>query len=352
MSPTAAASRSPSWPLVGIFLILLITALKIASALALPIVVALLLALLLSSPVRWLRTQRIPEPVGAAILVFGSVLVLGTGIWFLSAPAAGWIEDAPGNLEKVELKLKRLASSLRSIRETAEKVEDVTSSVDPTKGPVVQIAQPGTLQRVWTGGARLVGAALSVVFLSYFLLAAAPRFRSKLATVLPHRPERRQVEEVIQEIEAQMSRYLLLSTLINLVVGLLTWALLALLGFPNPALWGALAGIANYVPYLGALVTFVAIAFAGLVAFDGIKLALVGSFGFFVINMLETNLFTPLLLGKKLPLNPAALFLGLLVFGWLWGITGAVLAVPLTVMIQVVCARIEELEPIAIFLDS
>ena len=193
---------------------------------------------------------------------------------------------------------------------------------------------------------------MGVIFLSYFLLAAAPLFRRKLAMVLPTKAERSQVEEVVQEIETHMSRYLWLSTVINTIVGLLTWAMLALLGYPNAVLWGAVAGILNYIPYVGALATIAVIAFAGLVSFPSANQALYGAGGFFVINMLESNLITPALLGRKLPLNAAALFLGLMFFGWMWGITGAVLAVPLTVMVQVVCARIPAVQPFAVFLDS
>ncbi len=341
-----------AWAQVGVFIILAIAALKLASALALPVVVAVLFTLLLSSPLAWLKRRRIAEPIGAGMLVFGSAVVFVAGLWFLAAPAAEWMAEAPRNLAKAERKLRSISGPLHSIQETAAKVDDATDMAGSGNAPVVQLATPGTFQRISGGSTTFAANAVAVIFLSYFLLSAAPMFRRKLAMVLPSRAERGTVEEVIQEIEHHMSRYLWLTTLINLTVGLLTWGLLVLLGYPNAALWGAVAGVLNYIPYIGALVTVMVIGFAGMVSFPGLQPALLGAGGFFVLNMLEANLLTPLLLGRRLPLNAAALFVGLMFFGWLWGITGAVLAVPLTVMVQVVCARIPPLQPFAVFLDN
>jgi predicted PurR-regulated permease PerM len=341
-----------TWAPVGIFVILVIAALKLGSALALPIVVALLLSLLLSSPLGWLKRRRIPESVGAGLLVFGSALLFLASLWFLVDPAVEWMAQAPKNLARAEQRLRSISRPLQTIQQTAAKVDDATSVAGSDAAPVVQLAQPGVMQRISGGSANFAANSVGVMFLSYFLLAAAPMFRRKLAMVLPLRAQRGQVEDVVREIEVHMSRYLGLSTVINLIVGLLTWALLALLHYPNALLWGAVAGVLNYIPYVGALVTIGVIAFAGLVSFPQPNAALAGAGGFFVINLLESNLITPMLLGRKLPLNAAALFLGLMFFGWMWGITGAVLAVPLTVMVQVVCARIPAVQPVAVFLDS
>jgi predicted PurR-regulated permease PerM len=341
-----------TWAPVGIFVILIIAALKMGSALALPIVVALLLSLLLSSPVAWLKRRRIPEPVGAGLLVFGSALLFVASLWFLVDPAVTWMAQAPKNLARAEQRLRSISRPLHTIQQTAAKVDDATSVTGSDAAPVVQLAQPGVMQRISGGSANFAANAVGVMFLSYFLLAAAPMFRRKLAMVLPIRAERGQVEEVVREIEVHMSHYLWLSTVINLIVGLLTWGLLAILDYPNAALWGAVAGILNYIPYIGALVTLGVIGFAGIVSFPTMSPVLSGVGGFFVINMLESNLITPALLGSRLPLNAASLFLGLMFFGWMWGITGAVLAVPLTVMVQVVCARIPAVQSVAVFLDS
>lgn len=340
------------WAPTGIFLLLALAALKLGSALALPVAVALLLSLLLASPLAWLQQRHIPEPVGAALLVFGSVIVLIAGGWFLVTPAAEWLNAAPRTLAKAERKLTRLSKPFQAIQATAAKVDDVTAVDAGSNSQVVQVAPPSLLKRLSGGSITLAGNALAVLFLSYFLLAAAPTFRRKLATVLPGRGQREHVEEILTEIQLQMSRYLWYSSLINLVVGLLTWGVLAWLGYPNAILWGALAGVLNYIPYAGAVATILLIALAGLVSFDGLQPALLGAGAFFIINLLEANVVTPAVLGRKLPLNAVAVFLGLMFFGWMWGLTGAILAVPLTVMVRVVCDHVPGAKPVAIFLDN
>jgi predicted PurR-regulated permease PerM len=341
-----------TWAPTGIFLLLAIAGLKLGSALALPVAVALLLSLLLASPLNWLQRRHIPEPVGAAILVLGSVFLLIGGGWFLANPASEWLTRAPSTLSKAERKLTRLSRPFRAIQVTAAKVDDVTAVDDGRNSRVVEVARPSLLRRLSGSSIRFAGNALAVLFLTYFLLAAAQAFRGKLAMVLPGQEERDRAEEILTEIQRQMSRYLWYSGLINLVVGLLTWGVLAWLKYPNAILWGALAGVLNYIPYAGAVATIVLIGLTGLVSFEGLEPALYGAGAFAVINLLEANVVTPAVLGRKLPLNAVAVFLGLMFFGWLWGLTGAILAVPLTVMIRVVCAHLPDAKPVAIFLDN
>ncbi len=341
-----------TWPLVGIFILLAIAALKIGSTLMLPIVVSVLFAFLLGAPVRWLRRRGLKEGLGAGIVVFGTVALLGLSIYFLSAPAADWLERAPQSLAQAERKLRRLAKPFQSIQQTAEKVEQVATPGQVKDAPKVEIAKPGFMKRLQGTGVAVGGGVLTVVFLTYFLLATGELFRQKLAAVLPSRRDRAKVVEALAEIELQMSRYLFLTTLINIVVGLLTWIFLAVIKMPNAALWGALAAVLNFIPYVGAIVTIALIGIAALVSFDAPNQALIAAGGFFVINMIESNLVTPAVLGRRLPLNVVALFVGLLFWGWIWGITGAVLAVPLTVMLKVICDHVEGLENVAVFLDS
>ena len=319
----------------------------------LPIVVSVLFTVLVGPPVRWLKRRGMPEALGAGVLVFGTVIVICGSMYFLAEPASEWIERAPKTMQQVERKLKAVIRPFASIQATASKVEEVTTpTTNGDNTQKVELAKPGLISRLSGTTASFLGAALTVIFLTYFLLAAGTLFRQKLAEVLPGRAERAHVVEALAEIEVQMSRYLVLTTIINAVVGLLTWGALALLGMPNAALWGALAGVLNYIPYVGALATIILIGVAGLVSFDQPKTALLAAGAYFIINMIESNLATPMILGRRLPLNAVALFIGLLFWGWIWGITGAVLAVPLTVMVKIICDHVEPLEPLATFLDS
>ena len=341
-------------PSLGIFLLLLIAALRLGSALLLPIVVAGLMALLLAPVVRWLVGRGLPAGLAAGLIVLGTSAVGVTSISLLASPAADWLERAPKSLEQAERKLRRLARPLETLQQTADKVQQVTQGgvVGGAAAPrTVTVAPIGMMSRLSGTTLSLLGALMTVIFLTYFLLASGDRFREKFAEMLPER-HRKQMAAAIIEMQRQMSHYLLLSTLINAAVGLLTWGALSLIGFPNPALWAVVAAVLNFVPYVGAVVTLVVIGLAGLVSFDTTHEVLLALGAFFVINMIESNVATPMLLGRRMPLNPVAIFVGLLFWGWVWGITGAVLAVPLTVLVKVVSDRVDGLKSFGQLLDN
>jgi predicted PurR-regulated permease PerM len=335
--------------LIAIFLILLTAALRFGAGLLLPIAIAALFTLLLDPAVRALRRLGLPTGVGAALVVFGTLGALVGGGSLLAGPAAEWVEAAPKTMEQIQRKVRRL---LRPIQQTAEQVDRAAESAVQESTPTVQLKAPGVLQRVTGSTVNFVATAITVVFLSYFLLATLPVFRRKLAHLIGNRAGARNMEEVLTEIEVQMSRYVMINTLTSLGVGLATWGFLAIAGLPNALLWGVVAFLLNFIPYAGALVTVVLVGAAGLVAFDSTGQVLLVIGGCAAINMIEGNLVTPQLLGKHLPLNPVAIFVSLLYWGWVWGPAGALLAVPITVMLRVLFSRIEALRPVAIMLDS
>ena len=341
-------------PVIGIFLLLVVAALRLGSSLLIPIAVAGLFALLLAPAVRWLVRRGVPAAFAAGLIVLGVTAVGVTSIGLLASPAADWLARAPKSLEQAERKIRRLAKPLQTLQQTAEKVQRVTQGGVPggsTAAQSVTVAPAGIMSRLSGTTLSALGALMTVIFLAYFLLASGDRFREKFADMLPER-HRREMAAAIVEMQRQMSHYLLLTTLINAAVGLLTWGALALIDFPNPALWGVVAAVLNYVPYVGAVVTLAIIGLAGLVSFDTTREPLMALGAFFVINLIESNIATPMLLGRRLPLNPVAIFVGLLFWGWVWGITGAVLAVPLTVLVKVVADRVAPLKPFGELLDN
>jgi predicted PurR-regulated permease PerM len=191
-----------------------------------------------------------------------------------------------------------------------------------------------------------------VIFLTYFMLATGQRFRQRLVS-LPQEPlHQERMVHALDEIERQTSRYLVFTTLISIGVGGATWALLALCGLPSAGFWGVVAGVLNFIPYVGALVTSVLIGAAALLAFDGVERTLMVVGGFLLIHLVAGNVVTPAVLGRKLPLNTVALFVCLLFWGWVWGVLGAILAVPLTVMLKVICDHVDHLRPVAVLLDN
>lgn len=334
--------------MVGIFVILLTAALRVGEGLLLPVAIALLFTLLLDQPVRALKKAGIPTGYGAALVVFGTLTVLSAGIGLLAGPAGEWIADAPRNLAKVQTKIRRV---IRPLEQTAQRVERATEAASGGPEPTVQIKQPGLLERLSGSTVTILSTVITVTFLTYFLLAMLPAFRKKIATLIGTRSGARNMEQVLSEIESQMSRYMLLNTLTSLGVGLATWGFLQLVGLPNSLLWGVLAFFMNFIPYAGALVTTVVVGAAALVSFDDTGRILLVLGGLIAINVVEGNFVTPHLMGRHLPLNPVTIFLSLLYWGWVWGPVGTLLAVPITVMLQVSFSHIEALKPVALLLD-
>ena len=347
--PRTRNTGAPTILLVGVFLILFTAALRLAAALLFPIAVAFLLMLLLDPPVRALRRLGLPTVVGAGLMVFGTLALTVAGGVMLAGPAADWIETTPAKLVQVQTKIRKV---LRPIQETARKVDQATQTSTQTIPPTVQIKSPGLLQRLSVSTASIVATALTVVFLTYFLLAMLPAFRRKLANLIGTLAGARNIEETLTEIETQMSRYLVLNTLTGVGVGLATWAFLAAVQLPNALLWGAVAFLLNFIPYAGSLATAALVGAAALVAFDGTGRAVMVVLGSSAIHLVAGNFVTPHLMGRHLPLNPVAIFVSLLYWGWVWGPAGTLVAVPITVMLQVIFARVDRLRPIAILLDT
>lgn len=351
LPPTRRALAAPvaTMLLAAIFLILATAALRLGAGFLLPMALAVLFTLLLDPAVRALRRMGLSTGIGAALVVFGALGVLTTGGVLLSGPAMEWIESAPRKLSQAQVKIRRI---LRPIQETARQVDRATTTTTPGAPAAVEIKAPGFLQRASVSTRSLVGTLLTVVFLTYFLLATLPDIRRRLAELIGTRTGAQSVETVLAEIETQMSRYVALNTLTSAGVGLATWGFLTLVGLPNPLLWGVVSGLLNFIPFIGAFVAVAMIGIASLLAFDSTGTALLAVGGCIGINALEGNLVTPYLMGRHLPLNPVTIFVGLLYWGWVWGPAGMLLAVPLTVMLQVVFTRIKPLQPVAALMGN
>jgi predicted PurR-regulated permease PerM len=335
--------------LVILTLLALLYTLHLAQAFFLPIVLAILLNLLLSPIVRLLRNYaRIPEPLGAGILIVVLLGVLGFGAYRLTPAASAWLARAPESLATLQRRIQPLRRPVERVTQAAEQVEQATDL--DKKTPQVEIKGPSLTQQVFGGTTALLSAGIVVIFLAYFLLASGNLFLQKLVTVLPQLKDKKTAVRIVRETEAQVSAYLVVTTMINVGVGVATGLALALIGMPNPVLWGVIAAVLNFVPYLGGLVNTVILALAAFLAFEDTGQALLVPIVFTVINLLEGNLITPWILGRRMRLNTVAVFIGLVFWWYLWGIPGAILAVPMMASIKIACDHIESLRPIGEFL--
>jgi predicted PurR-regulated permease PerM len=339
--------------LVGLLVLAVFYTLYFARSLFMPIVLAILLDFLLSPAVRALRKLRIPNAVGAGIVVFGVIGAVAFSGWWFSPSIASWIRQGPQTVAEVRDKLQDLRGPVAEVTAAAEQMEAATQLGDGAgETPTVQIEGPSLSEQLFGGTMNLLSAGITVVFLTFFLLAAGDLFLTKVIRMLPQFKDKRRAVEIAREIEAQISVFLITSTLIGLGVGAATAVAAALVGLPNAVLWGAVAFVLNYIPYLGNLVTMVLLGIAGFTTFHTPGEALVMPAIFFGINVLEGNFVTPLLMGRRLRLNTVAVFVGLVFWFYVWGIAGAIMAVPILATIKIVCDRVETLAPLGEFLGE
>jgi predicted PurR-regulated permease PerM len=337
--------------LMGLFLLAVFYTLHLAKALFLPIVLAILLDFLLSPLVRALRRVGLPEPAGAGVVMLGLVATLGLGVYYLARPAADYIELAPQSIERAREKIEGMRGSVAQMTEAAEQVERVTD-VGKDDGPQVEIKGPSLTSQVFGGTTAFLSAATVVIFLTYFLLAVGDLFLQKLVAVLPQFKDKRVAVTIFRETEGQISLYLFTTTLINLGVGVVTGIVMHLLGMPNAVLWGVLAMVLNFVPYVGAVANMVLLALAALITFEDTGRALLVPGAFLALNLIESNLVTPVIYGNRMRLNTVALFIGLVFWWYIWGVAGAILAVPMMAAFKIACDHIESLSPIGEFLGK
>ena len=336
--------------LAAILAVLGIAGLQFASSLLVPIVVAVLLTLLLNPLVRWMCRYGVAEPVAAGLIVFGTVILIISAVVVLSAPATEWLRRAPATMHQVEDKLRAI-EPLSAIQAAATSLAHLAGGSD-SSAATIQVVPPGPLASVGWTTAHVVGGILSVVFLTFFLLASGSMFRRKVAYLVPGGEQRTRLKRALYEVEHQMSRYLLINTLISIGFGLATWGLLAVIGVPNAILWGAVAGVSNFIPYLGAATTVILIGIVTLAAFDGTQQTVFACGGFLLLDLIKGHLVCPVVLGRRLPLNTVAILLSLLFWGWVWGIMGVIIAVPLTVMIQIICSHSARFRGLGIVLGN
>jgi predicted PurR-regulated permease PerM len=340
--------------LTGLFVLAAFYTLYFARDFLLPIVLALLFNLLLAPLVRGLQRLHVPAPVSAAVVILAVLGTFGWGMYQLSGPAYDWMMRAPQSLRKVEGRLREIKRPVQTIgkaTEQVEKIAQVSTSSGP-QAPTVAVNSPSLGARLLNRATDLgVSAAITIVLL-FFLLASGDLFLRKLISVLPRLADKRKAVDIARQVESEVSAYLATVAMINAGLGLAVWIAMALIGVPNPLLWGVMTMLVNFIPYLGALSCYVVFGVLGFLTFPDLAHALLPIGAFLVLNVLEAYVVAPMVLGRRLLLNPVVIFLSLTFWSWLWGIPGAILAVPITVVGKIFCDHIAPLAPLGEFLGD
>ena len=316
-----------------------------ARPVVLPIFLACVAAMTLKPLIRWLSYCRLSPAFSAALvlsLLVGAIIV---GCIQFRRPAMTWMNEAPQHMTELRQRVQKLLPRGSPFSEAAAAVSNLGATeeekrVEQIKAPTIQVKEssgPSSLIN-WTE-VFLVGAGETLVLL-YLLLASGDLFLQKLVRVMPTLHDKKSAVEISHEIQQNISNYLFSVTLINIGLGFVVSAGLYFMGVPNAMMWGILAAALNFIPYFGPVVGVTMLAAVGLLAFDTLWLGLMPAGWYLLFHLLEANLITPVLLGRRFTLNPVVIFVSLIFWMWLWGVPGALLSVPILVSIKVVCDRV------------
>jgi predicted PurR-regulated permease PerM len=323
---------------------LLLCVLYAARDLVLPMVLAFVLKLLLEPAMRLLGRLRLPRTAAALLLilaVFGVLVGLGTA---LAGPTADWAAKLPEGIPRLQERLAFLSGPIEAVRHFLAQIETYAQGEGGAPAPAAVSVQPtGLSQALFAGTAGAAGDLFTTLLLLFFLLVSGDTFLRRLVEVLPTYRNKRQAVEISQRIEDDVSAYLATITVVNAVVGLASAAIMWACGVGDPVLWGTVAFLLNYVPILGPMVTAVVFLLAGLLSVETLWLALLPVGLYFAVHIAEGETITPLLLARRFTLNPVLVVVSLVFWHWMWGIPGAILAVPMLAIAKIACDRIASL---------
>jgi predicted PurR-regulated permease PerM len=341
--------RIASVPLTGLFVLAVLYSVHVARPLLLPIVLALLLAILLAPVVGAFERIGLPRMAGSGITVAMLVGLTVWGVISLAGPASDWLADAPELLREVQEEIESLQGPVEQVSEAAEQVGAITRG-GASETPKVAVEAEAPAAILVRGATEITSTTVLTMALLFFLLASGRLFLLKLVRVLPGYRARKRALESATAIRHNLSTHLLTITAINTVLGMAVGFALSMVGLPNPVLWGAMAGILNFVPYLGAMFGIGVVAVVAIATIDSLGTALLAPLVYLVLTGFEGTIITPAILGARLRLNPVAIFLGVLLWGWLWGVPGALLAVPVLTTLKVIADAYPRLMPLGEFL--
>ncbi|MCP5353290.1 MAG: AI-2E family transporter [Chromatiales bacterium] len=335
ISITAKIRERSSLALNGLFVLAALVALAEAREVFLPLATAFLLSFVFRPIVRALHSIRVPPPVTALLLVgvLGAGLTLG--IYSLKEPAAEWLKEAPQSLRQLQYRIAEIREPISDVKAATDALDDLRNGSE-TPGNEVVLKTSALDEVLFVETSATLMAVFTTLVVLFFVLGWGDRLFRNIVSALPRFRDRREAVVLVKEVEHSITVYLATISLINLVLGIVVAVVMHLLGMPNPLLWGVVAGVLNYIPYLGPAITAIILAFAAVLSFPTLGEALVVPTVFLMITAIEGNFITPYAVGSQLTLNPLLIFLSLLLWFWMWGIIGALLTVPILVCVKAV----------------
>ncbi len=319
-----------------------VASLSIARPVLLPVFLACMIGMTFKPFISWLATHRIHRAFSAAVLLLFVQAAVGVGFIELGGPVMQWVNTAPQHMTELRQRVQNIFPQIGNFSPAAAAVSNLGATeeekrIEQRKTPTVELKENHGASAIlnWTG--TFLVALGETLVLSYLLLASGDLFLQKLVHAMPTMSDKKRAVEISREIQQNISHYLFSISLINLGLGVIVSAGLWLMGTPNPAMWGVLVTGLNFVPYFGPILGVTLLAAVGLLSFDTLWQAIIPPAWYLLLHLLEANLITPVLLGRRFTLNPVVIFVSLIFWTWLWGVPGALLSVPILVSVKVVC---------------
>ena len=355
-----------SMALVVLAVLATLATLRWAGAFFIPLMLGFMFSYALSPVVDAMQRWRIPRSVSAAVLILGLLGGIGFSAYAFSDDANQLVISLPEAAQKLRDSMRRRdaqESTLGTVQKAAAQLEqaaeEASSSATTTRGVqrvVVEKPRFDIREHLWNGTlglASLIGQIMVVTFLTYFLLISGDTFRRKLVKITgPSLSNKKITVQALDEITGQIQRYLLVQLVVSVGVGVLTGLAFWMLGLKHAAVWGFAAGLLNLVPYIGSVVITVASALVAFLQFGELNMTLAIAGVSLVIHTIVGNLLVPWLTSKTSSMNPVAVFVGVLALGWLWGVWGLLLGIPIMMVVKAVCDRVDDLKPVGELLGN
>jgi predicted PurR-regulated permease PerM len=312
-------------------------ALRFGAEFFLPVTAALVIAIALVPLLEWLERRRVPSMLAALMCVLLLIIVANVAVASILFPAMQWVQDLPGQMDNIRKTLAPLFELYAELEHFIDSVAGEFSQGSSSAPQAVTVEPPNSLlEMIATSAPHAILQMFFAVLVIFFFLAGWTRMRKRTITTRASFDGAMTTARVIQQVVDATSLYLGTITMVNVGIGLLTAGILYMLDMPTPLMWGGIVTLLNFIPYIGPVVAVLLLAVGGLMTFQDPWFAMLPAISFACIHIVEANIITPALVGRRLTINPLLILVALSFWAWVWGTAGALLAVPLLIISKTV----------------
>lgn len=358
LRPESGLSSRERWRIIGTVssvvtaIIAFGTAVYFARPVLLPIAAAFVFSVLLAPAAEWLRRYKVPSGLRAFIVVGLAFSIFISGLYLAIQPGAAWIENLPNVISQAKEKLVGMREAVDKVQDVSEQVNELTDLGGASKEEVIVVEGPGLGDSLVASARTIIVQIIFATVLTYFFLSARIDIRRKLLLLRERRSGMMQTYRMIKAVEQKVGSYMLTMLMINIGLGVVTTCAMWAIGMPSPMIWGGLAALLNFIPYLGPIILTALLALSGIVQFETPATMLAPAAIYIALNFIESNLITPTLIGVRLTISPLAVILNISFWTWIWGPAGAVISIPVLVIFKTICDYSDTLRPIGLLIGD